>query len=94
MNSAAWGGATATTPRDRLPRANLRIVNRCIAGDVPHMADDLRNRGPADRARIKVHESHEVKYWTKALGVSEEKLKEAVEKVGVMADAVKRQLGK
>ncbi len=58
------------------------------------MADDLTNRGPADRARINVHEPHELRYWTQALGVSEEKLKDAAAKVGVMADAVKRHLGK
>jgi len=58
------------------------------------MADDLQNRGPADRARINVHEDHEVRYWTKALGVTEEQLKAAVTKVGVMAEAVRRHLGK
>jgi hypothetical protein len=56
------------------------------------MADDLTNRGPADRARINVHEAHEVKYWTKELGVSKEKLEETVHKVGVMADAVRKHL--
>jgi hypothetical protein len=58
------------------------------------MADSPSKRGPADRSRINVHEPHEVRYWTQALGVSEQQLKAAVEKVGVMADAVKRQLGK
>jgi Protein of unknown function (DUF3606) len=70
------------------------IVQRHKSGDASKMADDLSNRGPADRARINVHEPHEVKYWTKALGVSEEKLKDAVAKVGVMADAVRKHLGK
>jgi hypothetical protein len=58
------------------------------------MADDLQNRGAADRSRINVHEAHEVRYWTKALGVTEEQLKAAVAKAGVMTEAVRRHLGK
>jgi hypothetical protein len=58
------------------------------------MADNLENRGAADRARINVHEAHEVKYWTEALGVSAEQLKAAVAKVGVMAKDVRQHLGK
>ena len=58
------------------------------------MADDLAKRGATDRARINVHEAHEVRYWAKELGVTEQELKAAVAKAGVMADAVRRQLGK
>jgi Protein of unknown function (DUF3606) len=58
------------------------------------MSDDLQNRGAADRNRINVHEAHELRYWTKALGVTEEQLKAAVAKVGVMAVDVRRHLGK
>jgi hypothetical protein len=58
------------------------------------MADDQKNRGAQDRSRISMHEEHEVRYWTKALGVSEEELASAVAKVGNSADAVRRELGK
>jgi hypothetical protein len=58
------------------------------------MADDPTKRGPADRSRINIHEPHEVRYWTKALSVTEEQLKEAVAKAGVMVEAVKTHLGK
>jgi hypothetical protein len=58
------------------------------------MADDPTKRGAGDRARINVHEAHEVRYWTKQLGVTEEELKAAVAKAGVMAEAVRRELGK
>ena len=51
-------------------------------------------RGAQDRARINVNEDHEVRYWTQALKVSEEKLREAVAAVGVSADAARQQLGK
>jgi len=58
------------------------------------MTDNLSNRGPQDRARINVNETHEIQYWTKQLGVSETQLREAVQAVGVSADAVKKHLGK
>jgi len=58
------------------------------------MSDDLTNRGPQDRARINVNEDHELRYWTKELGVSEQQLKEAVKAVGVSVEAVKEHLRK
>lgn len=56
------------------------------------MADDLTKRGKADRDRINVNEAHEVRYWTKALGVSEAQLREAVDQAGVMAADVRKLL--
>lgn len=58
------------------------------------MSDDLTQRGPQDRARINVNEPHELRYWTKALGVTEEQLKQAVNQVGVSVDKVKSHFGK
>lgn len=58
------------------------------------MADSLQNRGPADRAKINVHESWEVDYWTKELGVSEEKLIAAVLAAGPAVKSVRQHLGK
>lgn len=58
------------------------------------MADDLKERGQRDRSRINVNELHEVKYWSKKLGVTETELKKVVEQVGPMAAAVERRLGK
>jgi hypothetical protein len=58
------------------------------------MADDTTNRGSQDRKRINVNEPHEVRYWTQALGISEAELRESVKRVGVMAEDVKRALGK
>ena len=58
------------------------------------MADDLKNRGAQDRARVNVNEEHEVRYWTEKWGVTKEQLAEAVRKAGVSADAVARELGK
>ena len=58
------------------------------------MADDFANRGQQERSRINVHEEHEVRYWTEALGVSREQLEAAVKEVGPMAAAVREKLGK
>ncbi len=48
--------------------------------------------GSQDRSRINIHEDYEVRYWTKKLGVSADKLKEAVQKVGNSAQAVEKDL--
>lgn len=58
------------------------------------MADDKSDRGPADRQRVNVNQEHEVRYWCKAFGCTEEELRQAVQRVGVMADDVRRALGK
>jgi hypothetical protein len=58
------------------------------------MADDLKDRGAQDRARISINEEHEVRYWTEALNVSEAQLRAAVSAVGVGADAVRQFLGR
>ncbi len=56
------------------------------------MADDLQNRGAQDRARVNLSEKHEIAYWTKKFGVSEEQLRNAVSKAGSSADAVEKAL--
>jgi len=56
------------------------------------MADDLSYTGPRDRTRINVNEPWEVRWWTKQLGCTEAKLREAVKAVGVMVVDVKRYL--
>ena len=56
------------------------------------MADNLNDRGAQDRSRINVNETWEVDYWTRALGVSEARLVEAVKAVGTSADEVRRYL--
>lgn len=58
------------------------------------MSDDKSKKGQPDRSRINIHEPYEVSYWTVRLGVSEQKLREAVSAVGVSVEAVRRYLGK
>ena len=52
------------------------------------MADDKTKRGPADSSRINLSEDYEVAYWTKTLGITKEKLTEAVKEAGSSAKAV------
>ncbi len=58
------------------------------------MPDDKSKTRPQDASKINVHEKYEVEYWTKHLGVTPEKLKDAVNKVGVSVKEVKKHLGK
>lgn len=58
------------------------------------MSDDRKKTAGNDRKEIAVHEDYEVAYWTKELGVSKEKLQEAVDKVGNTAAKVREYLGK
>jgi hypothetical protein len=57
------------------------------------MSDNLANRVQPDRSKINMHEGYEIKYWTRALGVSREALQKAVDKVGNSAAAVRKELG-
>jgi hypothetical protein len=58
------------------------------------MSDNKQDRGPQDASRINIHEEYEVRYWTKALGVTGDELEVVVKKVGTGADAVRKELGK
>ena len=56
------------------------------------MADNFKNRGAQDRARINLNEGHEVRYWTSKFGCTEEQLRATITIVGASADAVAREL--
>ncbi len=58
------------------------------------MADDKSKTGKADRIRINLYEDYEVRHWSERLGVSTDRLKAAVQKVGPMVDDVAKELGK
>ncbi|MCX8524693.1 DUF3606 domain-containing protein [Chryseobacterium formosus] len=57
------------------------------------MSDDLTKK-PEDATKVNVNESWELDYWSKELGVTKERLKEAVKAVGTSADAVEKYLRK
>lgn len=58
------------------------------------MSDGVKNRGPQGRSRINVNEPWELRWWCSHFGVTEAQLREAVTAVGVMAEVVRRYLGK
>jgi hypothetical protein len=53
------------------------------------MPDNMNFRNNPDASRINVNETHELRYWTQALGCSAEELRDAVKKVGTSAMAVR-----
>ncbi|MBQ4853596.1 DUF3606 domain-containing protein [Rhodanobacter sp. B2A1Ga4] len=58
------------------------------------MSDDKSKTGGPDRKRVNVNEDYELRDWAKKWGVSEQRVRDAVAKVGVMADDVERELKK
>ena len=56
------------------------------------MVDDKKKKGSPDHKRINVDEPYELRDWSKRLGVSEQKLRETVQRVGTSAEAVKDRL--
>ena len=56
------------------------------------MPDDLTKRGSPERDRINVDEDYELTYWSKKFGVSRDRLREAVAKVGPMVNRVEQVL--
>jgi len=56
------------------------------------MADNPNIRAPGDRDRINVNQDYELRYWSQKLGVSPDELREAVNEVGPMAEAVEKRL--
>lgn len=58
------------------------------------MGDDLKNKGPADRSKVNVHESWEVDWWCGKWHVTKDQLVAAVKAVGTGAKKVADHLGK
>lgn len=56
--------------------------------------DDKTKTGSPDSKFININEDYEVTYWTKELGISKEKLEEAVKAAGTSVSAVKEYLNK
>jgi hypothetical protein len=56
--------------------------------------DNKTQTAPQDAKRINVNEDYELRYWSEKYGVSPERLRTAVQRVGVMAVDVERELGK
>ena len=55
------------------------------------MADDLKQTGKPDDARINVDQDHEVNDWSEKLGVSRDELRKAVKTGGPMRNEARGQ---
>ncbi|RYG90217.1 MAG: DUF3606 domain-containing protein [Alphaproteobacteria bacterium] len=58
------------------------------------MSDDKSKPGSPDRDRINMSEDYEVRDWSESLGVTPERLEEAVNAVGNSADKVREYLNR
>jgi Protein of unknown function (DUF3606) len=80
-------------PASLLAPARIKGTSHNIyGGDV--MSDDLGNRAPADRSGINVNEAWALRYWSKELGVTPDRIMELVRQHGVSVAAVRQALGK
>ena len=55
--------------------------------------DSPKKRVQPDRGKINLRQPHELKYWTRALNVSDAEIRAAIEKVGNSVAAVRKELG-
>ena len=58
------------------------------------MADNKSNTGSPDRDRINLSEDYEVRDWMESLGVTRQRLEEAIDAVGNSADKVREYLNR
>jgi hypothetical protein len=56
------------------------------------MADDLKQTGKPDDARINVEQDHEVRYWAEKFGVTADEIRSAVKTAGPMVKDVRQRL--
>lgn len=61
-----------------------------LAEEENRMADNPKDRQPQDAQRVNIDQNYELQYWSQKFGVSPEQLKRVVDRVGPMADDVKR----
>ena len=54
--------------------------------------EDAKQRGHRNRDRIDITQEHECRYWGEKLGVSSEKIRDAVRQVGARAKDVEHHL--
>ena len=56
------------------------------------MSDDKTKTGGQDRKRVSMSEDYEVDYWIQAFDCTRDELKDAVAKVGSMAEDVEAEI--
>ncbi len=58
------------------------------------MSDDKSQRGAADRRMIDIDDENELRYWSEVLGITADRLRATVAKVGPIAAKVREELRK
>jgi hypothetical protein len=58
------------------------------------MPDDKSKTGTADRVQIDTHQLYELTYWSEKLGVTKQKIIQAVDAAGPRVENVRRYLGR
>jgi hypothetical protein len=104
---AADGSGTSGAPRDDDPRRTGLDLGDMLEMGLESLlmhfrrkpqervvADDRSKAVQPDRIRINIEEDHERRAWAEKFGVSEQRLREAVQKVGPMAQNVAEELNK
>jgi hypothetical protein len=56
------------------------------------MPDDTSNRGAGDRARINIHQEHELRDWARKFNATPQQIQDAVARVGTLAADVEMDL--
>jgi hypothetical protein len=89
-------------PRDcneTINRLLLAVDNEAMAEALREVEDKRNGRrlnktAPQDSTRISTTEGWKVRYWTKELGVTEERLKELIRRHGNSAEKIRQAVGK
>jgi hypothetical protein len=83
-----------SVPRDQWTKVASVAVNGVGPDAVggTDVADDKTNIAPQDAELISLTEDYEIAYWRKRFGVSDDRLAEAVHRVGISAAAVEAHL--
>jgi CheY-like chemotaxis protein len=68
--------------------AGLRSIDPWFGSGA--MSDDKTKKRPQDSSKVNVNEPYEVEYWSHSLGVTPDRLREIVQRVGTGAEAVKK----
>ena len=58
------------------------------------MSENPLQRDPIDSAKINLHESRDIAYWTKEFGISEEQLVALIMEAGVSVTSLRHHLGR
>jgi Protein of unknown function (DUF3606) len=73
--------------------ATIETGRRFLLEKETAMPDDKHKAGSLDGKLISLTEDYEVEYWTRALGVSKERLMELIERHGNSAQKIRHALG-